>query len=204
MNTPKAAYWFALALFAVAFHSEYQRGAFPSLHRVASHAGSTMCRLTTKVERTIAMARLIIERPGPSSGELLARLDASQLADATRLAEDGAETAREEAQDRAEMVRDQIREQVRGRVRGQVRAQAEIVRAQTEMQRAEIRRIHVLSESQVRISNALDRSVISVTPHHCPQSAIRVEVPSIDLRMNDLHMSELHIDDSADDDADSR
>jgi hypothetical protein len=194
MNTPKAAYWFALALFAIAFHSEYQRGAFPALHRVASHAGSTMCRLTTKAERTVAMARLIIERPAPSSGELFARLDARQSADTRRLAEDAAETAHEEAQDRAEMLRDRIREQVRDRGREQVRAQAEIVRAQTEMQRGQIRRIRVLSESEVRITNALDRPVISVTPGRCAQSAIRVAVPSIDLRM----------DDSADDDADSR
>jgi hypothetical protein len=199
MNTPKAAYWFALALFAVALHSEYQRGAFPALHDAASRAGSTLCRLSTKAERTVAMARLIVGGPAPSTDALLAGLGARQLADARRLAEDGAEMAREEAQDRAEMLRDQVRDQVRERVRDQARAQVEIVRAEMELQRAQIRKVHVLSRSQMRISNAVDMPMISVTPGHCPQSAIRVNMPSVDLQMGDLRM-----DDSSDDDADSR
>jgi hypothetical protein len=201
MTTPKAAYWFALALFAVALHSEYQRGAFPALHHAASRAGSTLCRLSTKAERTVAMARLIVDRPAPSTDALLAGLDARQLADARRLAEDGAEMAREEVQDRAEMLR--------GQVRDQVRAQAEMVRGEMELQRSQIHKIRMLSRSQIRISNAVDLPEISLTPSHCPQSAILVNVPSIDLRMNDLRMSDLHIgdlrmDDSSDDDADSR
>jgi hypothetical protein len=190
MNTPKAAYWFALALFAVAVHSEYRQGAFPALHRAAGNAGATMCRLATKAERTVVLARLIVGRPTQSTDQLLAGLDARQLADARRLAEDGAENAREEAQDRAEMVR----EQVLDRVRGRVRAQAEIARAQNEMQRSQMRTLRVLSQSRVRMSNVVDLPVISVTPGRCPQAAIRVEVPSVDLRM----------DDSSDNDADSQ
>ena len=196
MNTPKAAYWFALALFAVALHSEYQRGAFPALHHAASRAGSTLCRLSTKAERTVAMARLMVGRPAASTDALLAGLDARQLADAKRLAEDGAEMAREEAQDRAEMLRDQVREQVR--------AEAEMVRGEMELQRFQIHKIRGLRRSKMRISNAVDLPVISVTPSHCPQSVIRVNVPSIDLRMNDLHIGDLRMDDSSDDDADSR
>ena len=186
MNTPKAAYWFALALFAVAFHNEYQRGAFPTFHRAANSAGATLCHLTAKAERTVLMATLIIRSPAPSTRELLASLDARQLADTRRLAQDEAEMAREEGQDQAEMLRDQVRDQIR--------AQAEIIRAQTEMQRTQMRKLRVFSKSQVHISNAVDLPVISITPGRCPQSAVRVEVPSIDL----------HMDDSADDDADSR
>ena len=200
MNTAKAAYWFALALFAVACHSEYQRGAFPALHRAANSAGATMCRLTTKAERTVAMARLIIGRPAPSTDELLAGLDAGQLADARRLAEDGSEMAREEAQDRAEILRDQVRD----RVREQVSARAQVVRAQAEMRRAQIRKMGVLSQSQVLIRNAVDLPVISITPSRCPRFAIRLEVPSMDLRMNDLRMNDLRMDESSDDDADSQ
>jgi hypothetical protein len=147
-----------------------------------------------KAERTIAMARLIVGPPMPSTDKLLAGLDARQLADARRLAEDGAEMAREQAQDRAEMLRDRVREQVRDRVREQVRAQSEIVRAETEMQHSQMRALRVLSQSQVRMSNAVDLPVISVTPGRCPQSSIRVEAPSIDF----------HMGDSSDDDADSR
>lgn len=194
MNTQKSAYWVALALFAVALQSEYQRGAFPSLHSAANSAGATLCRLTTKAEQTVAMAKLIVGRPTRSTDSLLAGLDARQLMDAKRIAEDRAEIAREEAQDRAESVRDEVREQVRDRIRDQVRAQAEIARAQTELERTQLRRIGVLSQSHVHISTAVDRPMISITPNHCAQSTIRVEVPTIDLRM----------DDSPDDDADSR
>ena len=97
MNTPKAAYWFALALFAVAFHNEYQRGAFPTFHRAAnkSRVPATLCHLTAKAERTVLMATLIIRSPAPSTRELLASLDARQLADTRRLAQDEAEMARE-------------------------------------------------------------------------------------------------------------
>ena len=190
MNTQKAAYWFGLALLAIALNSEYQRGAFPALHRVASRGGATVCRLTSEAERTLLMAKLMIGRPAPSAGELLAALDARQLADARRLAHDAAEMAREEAQDRAEIMRNQVQ----SRVRDQIRAQADIVRAERELQRTQIRKIRVLSQSQVRITNAVDRPVISITPSRCAQSAIRVEVPSIDL----------HVVDSSDDDADSQ
>ncbi|MGA9471834.1 MAG: hypothetical protein WBV36_05180 [Terriglobales bacterium] len=194
MNTQKSAYWVALALFAVALHSEYQRGAFPSLQRAANSASATLCRLTTKAEQTVAMAKLIVGRPTRSTDGLLAGLDARQLMDAKRLAEDRAEIAREEAQDRAETVREEVREQVRDRIRDQVRAQAEIARAQTELERTQLRRIGVLSQSHVHISTAVDRPMISITPNHCAQSTIHVEVPTIDLRM----------DDSPDNDADSR
>jgi len=194
MNTQKSAYWVALALFAVALHSEYQRGAFPSLHRAANSTSATLCRLTTKAEQTVAMAKLIVGRPTRSTDNLLAGLDARELMDAKRLAEDRAEIAREEAQDRAESVREEVREQVRDRIRDQVRAQAEIARAQTELERTQLRRIGVLSQSHIHISTAVDRPMISITPNRCAQSAIRVEVPTVDLRM----------DDSPDNDADSR
>jgi hypothetical protein len=197
MNTQKIAYWFALALFTVAVHSEYHRGAFPALHRAANSAGSTVCRLTTKAERTIAMARMIVGRPTRSTDGLLAGLDARQLMDAKQLAEDKAEMAREEAQERAETLRDrvqdQVREQVRDRIRDQIRVQAEIVRAQAELQRAQVRQI-VLTESRLHISNAVGRSMISVTPSRCAQPAIHVAVPSIDMSVAE----------SSDDDADSR
>jgi hypothetical protein len=192
MNTPKAAYWFALALFALAVHSEYQRGAFPAFHRAADSAGASLYHLTMKAERTVAMARLIIGRSAPSTGQLLSGLDSRQLADARRLAGDGAEMAREEAQVRAEM----LREQVRDSLREQVHARAEIVRAQTEMQRSRMRGLGVLSQSRVLVSNGAELPVISVMPSHCPHSAIRVEVPSIDLHMDNLHTSDLRMDDS--------
>lgn len=83
MNTQKSAYWVALALFAVALHSEYQRGAFPSLQRAANSASATLCRLTTKAEQTVAMAKLIVGRPTRSTDGLLAGLDALQLMDAS-------------------------------------------------------------------------------------------------------------------------
>ena len=38
MNAQKVAYWVALAVFGLALHSAYQRGEFPSIHRVARSA----------------------------------------------------------------------------------------------------------------------------------------------------------------------
>jgi len=182
MNTQKATYWFAVALAAVAFHSEYQKGAFPALHRAANSAGATVCQLTSKAERTLAMARLVVTKPTFSSGEALARLEAQQLADARQIARESAEMAREQARGRSEELREQIR------------ARAEMGRAEREMRHSQMRDLRLFSQSQVRISNAVDLPMIQVRPGRCSKAEIRVEVPSIDL----------HMDDSADDDADSQ
>ncbi len=56
MNTNKAAYWIALGVFALTLNSEYRHGSFVPLHRVAEHAGSALCRITARAEKTLAVA----------------------------------------------------------------------------------------------------------------------------------------------------
>jgi hypothetical protein len=168
MNTTKATYWIALAVFAVALNSEYRHGNFPALHRVANQAGTTMCRVATRAERTLAMARLLTGRPTLPADNLLAF-------NASEMAENQAEMLREQAQINAEVLRAQTRDQAE-RLRDQVRAQMEMIRAQAQVQRDEIRQIRYRALSQVRISNAVNRRMVEVSNPGCSSSAVRVAV----------------------------
>lgn len=160
MNSQKATYWLALALTAFAFHNEYQRGAFPALHRGAHGAGATLCRLASNVERTVATARLIVARPTITEDELATNLELRQFADARRLSED-----------QKEMVRDEVR------------AQAEVIRAQAREYRSQVSdyRGHIRDEmrslpTQVRLVDSLNRRVLVVGPGTCKS---RVEMPAL-------------------------
>ncbi|HEX8810535.1 MAG TPA: hypothetical protein VF742_00960 [Terracidiphilus sp.] len=168
MNTTKATYWMALAVFALALNSEYRHGNFPALHRVASQAGTTMCRVATRAEHTLAMARLLTGRPALPADDLLA-LNTSEMA------ENQAEMLREQAQVEAEVLRDQTRDQAE-RLRDQVRAQVEMLRAQAQMQRDQIEQIRFRTQSRVRISNAMNRRVVVVGTPGCSKSDLRVAV----------------------------
>ena len=149
MNTQKAIYWVALALAAFAFNSQYQRGAFPSLHHAANRASGTLCMVTANVERTFAMARLMAARPTIPDDELRS-LNLQQLADLRHI-----------SADQKEMVRDQMR------------AQAEMIRTQVMAHRVELRS---LVREQVHLADSLNRRVVMVGPGNCKT---RVEGPAI-------------------------
>ena len=168
MNTTKATYWIALAVFALALNSEYRHGSFPALHRVANQAGTSLCRVATRAERTLAMARLLTGRPTLPADDLLAF-------NASEMAENQAEMLREQAQVQAEVLRAQTRDQAE-RLRDQVRAQMEMIRAQAQMQRDQIEQIRFRTLSQVRMSNAVTRRVVVVSSPGCSKSAVRVAV----------------------------
>jgi hypothetical protein len=160
MNSQKATYFLALALTAFAFHSEYQRGAFPVVHRAANSAGATLCRMATHAERTVAMARLMAARPTISDDELRASLELRQFADTRQLSEDQKEM-----------------------VWNQVRAQQEVVRAQVREYRSQVReyRGQIRNEmrslpTQVRLADSMKRRVLVVGPGNCKT---RVEVPAL-------------------------
>jgi hypothetical protein len=102
MDTNKAAYWIALGVFALGLNSEYQHGRFVALHRVSEHAGSTLCRMATRAQQTLAVARVLTSRE---------RFPVDGLSAATG----GAETAqgqdelvRDQARDEAELLRDGV------------------------------------------------------------------------------------------------
>jgi hypothetical protein len=158
MDTNKAAYWIALGVFALALNSEYQHGSFGALHRVAEHAGSALCRMATRAEETLAVARVLTRRE---------RFPADGLSPATG----GAEMARTQE----ELLRDQARDEaelLRGRIPEEVLAQADVIRAQAEVQRAKVEQIRVRMRSQFKLARAVDRRVLVV----CPKTGVRIAV----------------------------
>ncbi len=170
MNTQKATYWIALALAAFAFHSEYQRGAFPVFHRAAGCAGVSLCKLATRAERTVAMAKLIVAQPTIADDDLSSALAGARVAE-----------ARELTQDQKEMIREQVR------------AQAEVVRAQMLEYRGQIQEMRSFARQQMRVSRAASRSMVMV----CPRTGVKVKIPAgVDLSEADVEMPNLEIADS--------
>lgn len=170
MNTTKATYWIALAVFALALNSEYQQGKFPGLHRVAEHAGTTMCRIATRAEQTLAFARVLTGRPALPADSLLA-LNTSEMA------ENQAEMLREQAQGEAEVLRARTRDEAE-MLRDQVRAQVDMIRAQSQMQRSQIEQIRLHTRSQFSFSNATNRRMVVVPSQGCSKKDARVSINS--------------------------
>jgi len=158
MNTNKAAYWIALGVLALGLNSEYQHGRFVTLHRVAAHAGSALCRISTRAEQALAVARILASREELPVDKLLASADAAEMARAQ------AEMLAEQARDEAEPFRDTVRDNVL--------AQTNVIRARAEMQRAEIEQIRWRTRSQFGLARTADRSVTLV----CPKTGARIAV----------------------------
>jgi hypothetical protein len=132
MDTNKVAYWTALAVLGMGLNSEYRRGNFLALHRVAERADSVLCEISSRAEQTLASAIGVT-----SISEFAAETrsaSAGQLAD-MRVQSD---LLREQARDQAEVVRDESR------------AQAEVIRAQAEMQRAAIEQVRCATRSRLQ------------------------------------------------------
>ena len=158
MDTNKASYWIALGVLALGLNSEYQHGSFVALHRVAEHAGSALCRMATRAEQTVAVARVLTSRERFPVDGLLAATDGPEMAQAQE------ELLREQARDEAELLRDRLREEVQAR--------ADAIRAQAEVQRAEIEQVRMRVRSQFRIARTVDRRVTVF----CPKTGVRIAV----------------------------
>jgi|ERR1700674_4229352 len=154
MDTNKAAYWIALGVLALGLNSEYQHGRFVALHRVSEYAGSALCRMATRAEQTVAVARVLTGREGFPVDGLVA-------------ATGGAETARAQG----ELLRDQARDEAE-LLRDGVHAQADAIRAQAEVQRAKVEHIRLRMRSQFRLARTVDRRVVVV----CPRTGVRIAV----------------------------
>jgi hypothetical protein len=158
METNKAAYWIALGVFALGLNSEYRHGRFVVVHRVAEHAGSALCRMATRAEQTLAVARVFTSRePFPVDG-----LVADTGGDETAQAQE--ELLRDQARDEAELLREGLREEVQ--------AQADVIREQAETRRAEVEQIRLRMRSQFRIARTVDRRVTVI----CPKTGVRIAV----------------------------
>ncbi len=158
MDTNKAVYWIALGVLALGLNSEYQHGSFVAVHRVAEHAGSALCRMATRAEETLAVARVLTSRDRFPADGLSAATDGAEMARAQE------ELLRDQARDEAELLRDRLRDEVQ--------SQADVIRAQAEVQRAEIEQIRVRMRSQVRLARTVDRRVTVV----CPKTGGRIAV----------------------------
>ena len=154
MDTNKAAYWIALGVFALGLNSEYQHGRFVALHRVSEHAGSTLCRMATRAAQTLAVARVLTSRE---------RFPVDGLSASTGGAE--------RAQGQDELLRDQVRDDAE-LFRDRVLGQADVIRAQAEVRRAEVEQIRLRMRSRFRIARAVDRRVAVV----CPKTGVRIAV----------------------------
>src|SRR5271157_5682819 len=120
MNTNKIMYWLALGVFALGLHSEYRNGRFPALHRLADQAESTLCRMVTRAEQTLALARVLTSPQPVFANDLFASARDQELAQSNVL--------RDQAQAHAELLRNQVR------------ARADLMRAQAEVQQSQIER----------------------------------------------------------------
>jgi hypothetical protein len=141
-------------------NSEYRHGNFVPLHRIADRAGSAMCRITSRAEKTLAIAKFLA---GPEVG-----LPETLMASAGEV-----DTARS----RVHMLRQQsreeaaLREEMRDQLRDEIRARAEVNRARAEMQRAETE-IQLRTRSLVSFANIniRDRDVTVF----CPRKAMTI------------------------------
>jgi hypothetical protein len=163
MNTNKAAYWIALGVFALALNNEYRHGSFVGLHRVSEYASSALCRMATRAEQTLAVARFLTGRQESAEDDLLA---ADSRAEMARVQ---SELLRDQAQDEAELLRDGVQ------------AQADVIRAQVETQLAEAEQIRVRMRSHFRLARAVNRRVTVV----CPKTGARIVV-SAGMRQADV------------------
>src|SRR5260221_11541266 len=148
MNTNKADYWIALGVFALTLNSEYRHGSFVPLHRFAEHAGSALCRIRARAEKTLAVATATRGHQEFPADNLLA-------------ADGRAEMARAQG----ELVRDKAES-----LRDEVRAQADVIRAQAQTQRAEIEQIQFGRAVSVQ-AGAHGESRVTVI---CPKTGVRI------------------------------
>jgi len=152
MNTNRVLYWVVLGVFVLGLHSEYRNGRFPAIHRVAGHAESTICRLVTRAEQTVALARVLTTPRSSAADELLASAREREFAQA--------ELLRDQARARAQLLRDQVQ------------AQSDVIRAQAELRQAQIEQIRWRTQSQFEFRNAAQRRVTLT----CPKTGARISV----------------------------
>jgi hypothetical protein len=185
MNS-KAIYWIALGAFALGLHSEYQRGNLPPLQRVADRAEATLCRLASRAEQTLAMARVLSRSPQP---EIRVKEDwmAGQQVETDRvMAKQQARLNREFALRQAELNRAMALRQA-----DLARTQARLDRMQIVLERARLIREHALERAHFDLANAPRRR----TSVLCPGTNLSIKVP-VDLPEIDVDVPEVEVGDS--------
>jgi hypothetical protein len=154
MDTNKAAYWIALGVLALGLNSEYLKGNFVTLHRVADRAGAELCRISTRAEEAMLLATGVTSRRGILPDDVLAVADRGEM-----------------GREQADMIREQA-ELVREQVRNEMLAQREVLRARAGMRRAEIEQIRLRTRSDLRLATGTGRRVAVL----CPKTGARIVV----------------------------
>src|SRR5208282_3599934 len=137
MKTNAAAYWIALGVLALGLNSEYRQGKFVTAHRIAERTASTLCRITTRAEKTLAVAMgstghqgLTVDPFVPFTNEAETVREQSKL-------------MRELARNKSEFLRDEIR-------------------VQADAERAKVEQIGW--PSNIRLASTGNRSLVVVCP----------------------------------------
>jgi hypothetical protein len=171
----KALYWIALGVFALGLNSEYQKGNLPVAHRVADRAEATLCRMATRAEQTLSLARVLTGRPAPEfrvDDQFLARQQATV---------DRVMAAHQAELDRAMDLRKADLDRV----------QAKLDRMHSVLERAQMAQERVLEHSRFRLSNAANRRLMVI----CPKTGKRTAVqPSADSIVLDQDVSDADMD----------
>jgi len=149
----KVLYWIALGVFALGLNSEYQQGNLSLAHRVAGHAGAVLCKIATRAEQTLAVARVLTGRQQSSVDDQFIALHQAEVDRA--LAEHQAEMARAMALRQGDMDRIQRR----------------LDRVHMVVDRAQLSKMRILERTRFKLSNAATRRIVV-----CPQTGTRVMV----------------------------
>jgi hypothetical protein len=156
MNTNKLAYFVAVGVLAFGLASEYQKGNFPALHRALGIAGNSLCRLVTRAEQTLAVARVLVGRQ-PQEFRVDDQFLAGQQAEVESLM----------AEHQAEMVRAMAEGHAALDCARQRFDQMHIV-----LDRAQVQRTRALERMRFRLSNTPNRRMIVV----CPRTGAKITV----------------------------
>jgi hypothetical protein len=149
----KALYWIALGVFALGLNSEYQQGNLSLAHRVAGQAGAVLCKIATRAEQTLAVARVLTGRQQSSVDDQFIALQQAEVDRA--LAEHQAEIARAMALRQGDMDRIQRR----------------LDRVHMVVDRAQLSKMRILERTRFKLSNAATRRIVV-----CPETGTRVLV----------------------------
>jgi hypothetical protein len=179
MNSDKAMYWVALGVLALGLHSEYRNGRFSAIHRVAGQAESTLCRLVTRAEQTLATARILTARV-PQEIRVDDDLIARQQAQVERvMAEHQADLDRVFADRQAHLDRAMAMRQANLDC-----LQQKLDRMHVALERAQVERARALEHMQFQLSNAVNRRMIVVCPRTGAKITVRADANLSDLDMN--------------------
>jgi Tfp pilus assembly protein PilN len=152
----KALYWIALAAFACGLNREYRDGEFAAVHRFAGRAEAVLCRIATHAEQSLAMVRILTERPRPEF-----RVDDQFLA------RQQAQVERVMAEHQAALDRAMALRQV-----DLDRVQEKLDRMHAALDRAQFEKLRTLERTRFHLSDATSRRMIVI----CPKTGARISV----------------------------